>query len=241
MFNALIDLTGKRFGRLVVIERADDKFTISGYKRKRWLCKCDCGNEIITDGQSLKQGTTKSCGCLAKEQALINGHNRFGKQVKTNEYEFIDDYVVMRASNKDVKFYIDAEDFELIKNYCWFVTEDNYIRGVVQGKSLRLHRFIMNINDDEVLIDHIDGNRLDNRKKNLRVVNRHQNAMNAGLPKNNSTGYKGVNKRQNGRYQAYITYNYKKIYLGTYDTPEEAYEARKAAEIKYFGEYRRVT
>lgn len=57
-----IDLTGKRFGRLVVIGRADKK-----HNQYRWLCRCDCGKEVVVYGQPLRKGTTKSCGCLHRE------------------------------------------------------------------------------------------------------------------------------------------------------------------------------
>lgn len=58
-----IDITGNRYGRLVVIERENEKIK----KEKRWLCKCDCGNYIYTYGYCLKNGHTKSCGCLLDE------------------------------------------------------------------------------------------------------------------------------------------------------------------------------
>lgn len=66
MANKLIDLTGKRFGRLTVIERAEDRVR-PGYKAPMWKCKCDCGKVIITYGALLRKGLTRSCGCLAKE------------------------------------------------------------------------------------------------------------------------------------------------------------------------------
>jgi len=63
------DLIGLRFGRLVVKKRdGKDKF---GYVT--WLCKCDCGNETVVRGSFLKSGTTQSCGCLKKENALTHG------------------------------------------------------------------------------------------------------------------------------------------------------------------------
>ncbi len=61
--NRLQDLTGQRFGRLTVIERADNKGT-----KTRWLCQCDCGNKVIKEGSNLKNGDTKSCGCLRNEK-----------------------------------------------------------------------------------------------------------------------------------------------------------------------------
>lgn len=61
--NRLQDLTGQRFGRLTVIERADNKGT-----KTMWLCKCDCGNKVIKEGSNLKNEDTQSCGCLRSEK-----------------------------------------------------------------------------------------------------------------------------------------------------------------------------
>ena len=60
----LNDLTGQRFGRLTVIERAPNKKSPS----TRWRCKCDCGKETISRGTSLTSGATLSCGCMARER-----------------------------------------------------------------------------------------------------------------------------------------------------------------------------
>lgn len=62
------DLSGKRFSRLIVIERAGT----SACGHPQWKCKCDCGNITIVDGRSLKSGATKSCGCakLAKKEVI---------------------------------------------------------------------------------------------------------------------------------------------------------------------------
>lgn len=65
---AKLDLLNKRFGRLTVIESAPNKG-----KRSQWKCKCDCGNEIITLTESLRSGSTKSCGCLKIDTARQNG------------------------------------------------------------------------------------------------------------------------------------------------------------------------
>ena len=60
---AFIDLTDKTFGRLYVVEEAGrDK-----WKRATWLCKCECGNEVVVAGYCMINGNTKSCGCLRKE------------------------------------------------------------------------------------------------------------------------------------------------------------------------------
>ena len=58
----LIDLTGQQFGRLVVIQRAK-----AINKRTKWLCRCECGNEVVVESYNLKTGHTQSCGCLQRE------------------------------------------------------------------------------------------------------------------------------------------------------------------------------
>lgn len=60
-----IDLTGRRFGRLLVVEK-------HGHKGKAvaWLCKCDCGSEVIVRGKDLRSGATQSCGCIHREQLI---------------------------------------------------------------------------------------------------------------------------------------------------------------------------
>lgn len=63
------DITNQRFGRLVAIK------CVSRDKAARWLCKCDCGNEKVILGTSLRNGSTKSCGCINRENARQNGLN----------------------------------------------------------------------------------------------------------------------------------------------------------------------
>jgi arylsulfatase A-like enzyme len=85
-------------------------------------------------------------------------------------------------------------------------------------------------------IDHINNDKADNRPSNLRLASHRQNMMNQGKRKNNKSGYKGVVSSK-GKWRAHITINYKKKWLGYYDTPEEAHEAYKRAAVKYAGEY----
>lgn len=64
-----INMTGQRFGRLVVVSRAPS----DGAGRARWHCRCDCGNDATYLRAVLMAGDAKSCGCLRREQARING------------------------------------------------------------------------------------------------------------------------------------------------------------------------
>ncbi len=65
----LIDISSKRFGRLVVLSRDESQ----KYRHPRWICKCDCGNEKIIRGNDLHTGKIKSCGCIRKELITTHG------------------------------------------------------------------------------------------------------------------------------------------------------------------------
>lgn len=86
-------------------------------------------------------------------------------------------------------------------------------------------------------IDHINGNKTDNRITNLRAATTAQNQYNRGPAKNNSTGFKGVSPIKNGRFAAQIKANKKWMYLGAFKTPEEASAAYNEAARKYHGQF----
>lgn len=165
---------------------------------------------------------------------------------KTNTYDLSGDYGIGYTS-KGEEFWFDLEDFEKIKNYCWYFSNCGYLkaRSLVgdgwQSDKIYLHRVVMNAKNGEI-VDHIaHGNgelNYDNRKSNLRIVGYSENGMNSVLPKNNKSGYKGVFYSNTlNRWIARICVNTKTIYLGTYVDINDAIEARKQAEQKYYGEY----
>lgn len=78
------DLSGKRFGRLTVMEKADYYIFSSGEQKIRWKCVCDCGNEVTVFASCLKKGTTKSCGCLQKE--LLSKRSKTHGKTNTRLY-----------------------------------------------------------------------------------------------------------------------------------------------------------
>ena len=92
--------------------------------------------------------------------------------------------------------------------------------------------------EDDRIIDHINRDKLDNRKCNLRISDKTGNNRNVGLQKNNTSGITGVGwNRQMNKWIAQITVNYKTIYLGSFNDKEDAIKCRLTAEKKYFGEY----
>lgn len=229
------DLTGQRFGRLTVIERAEDYVCYpSGYRTPQWLCQCDCGNTAIILGKNLtKDNGTKSCGCFAKE-------NMSKVKKKYNTYDLTGEFGI-GYTLKGEEFYFDLEDYDLIRDYCWSINKNGYVVSIDKDtrKTILLHRIVINCQDN-LMPDHIHGKgtRYDNRKSNLRIATKQQNGMNAALSKNNTSGVTGViwHKRDNV-WQARIKVNYKYIHLGYFNSFEDAVKARKEAEEKYFGEF----
>lgn len=235
------DLTGERFGRLVVIERDFEYAEKHNIKPLvYWRCKCDCGNYTTVLGTNLSAGKVRSCGCLSKEFLSMT-------KKKFNRYEFVGDIGIGYCSNTDNKFYFDKEDYDLIKDYCW--KEDRgyvktlqhyYLEGDVKrhSKVIYMHRIICNVDDSKIIIDHRNHNKLDNRKINLRITDSTHNNMNSSICKKNISGHTGVYYRKdNGCWMANIGSNYKTIYLGNFVNKEDAINARKKAEQKYFKEY----
>lgn len=100
----LDNLIGKRFERLVVKERAEDAVSPSGRRRVRWLCECDCGNEIIAYPDNLKGGKTKSCGCYQNDM----NRKRFATHGMTNTHIYgIWSSMKARCFNKNATAYKD--------------------------------------------------------------------------------------------------------------------------------------
>ena len=226
------NLEGQKFNHLTVKYRGEN----TRFGQARWWCKCDCGNPelILVPSGSLKNGHTKSCGCL-HNKILYNRKLR-----KKNLYVDKGDYYQVFLEDSDKFFLIDKEDYEKVSDYYWSENNDGYIISHFEGKILRLHRIIMNIFDEKIKVDHIHGKetRNDNRKSNLRLCNTQQNAMNHSLSINNTSGVSGVIfDKQTDKWMASIWFNNKNIKLGRYVNFEDAVKARKEAEEKYFGEW----
>lgn len=137
---------------------------------------------------------------------------------------------------------VDDDDYNQLSKYKWqaeFRADRWYARrrkpNSEGGKCIYMHREIMNPNQDEV-VDHINGNGLDNRRENIRTCTRKQNQWNTKRQKNNrSSQFVGVHfDKSRNKFVASIGYNYRVIYCGRYDTEIEAAIAfnKKAIEIK---------
>ena len=136
---------------------------------------------------------------------------------------------------------LDFQDYKKAIQHNWYRDTTNRVYTKVGEKTLFLSRFLLCPKEGEI-VDHIDGDTLNNRRYNLRITDFKGNARNHGLNKNNTSGYKGVSLEQSksSRWRAYITVNWKHITLGSYATKEEAAKAYNEAAVKYFGEFARL-
>jgi hypothetical protein len=211
------DLSGQKFGKLTVIKRVENKG-----KRVIWECKCDCGDTVIKDTSELKSINDDKCH-----------HNKSVGKSK-NTYKIHKNYIIFHTNN-GTEFIIDHEDFDKVIEFTWRNITHNYIIAQKNNEKILLHRLIMNPKENEV-IDHINGNPLDNRKCNLRICTHQENSRNTKVNINNTSGHRGV-YFSNGKWTAYITKDYKKKNLGRFNDIKDAINARIKAEIELFGEY----
>jgi hypothetical protein len=144
-------------------------------------------------------------------------------------------YIILTKNKKTI---VDNNIFNLVSGKKWYAS---YSRGLYyaareeNNKMIKLHRLIMNAKPNQI-VDHINGNTLDNRLCNLRLTDRSGNAINANKRKNTTSKYKGVYKKvlkKSIKYRSQIQFNGEKIHLGSFDLEIDAAKAynKKAKEL----------
>jgi len=213
-----IEMKGMIFHNLTVLsEEGTDK-----RGELRWRCKCSCGNEVVVFGGNLRSGHTKSCGKCRIPLIIDEGEHL--RCVVTNGKSFV----------------FDRQDSEIVKSYYWTVEKNGYVRTNIKNKNIRLHRLIMDCRSDEV-VDHINGDPADCRRKNMRVTTIRKNSYNKKISSRNSTGYKGVSfDRKKKLFGAYINPNGKTKRLGYFEKAEEAAIAYNTAASFYYGDFAKL-
>ena len=135
---------------------------------------------------------------------------------------------------------IDDKDYKYLKKWKWYPTKLGYVaRGIYDKNTqktnvITLHRFLMNF-PKNLEVDHINGNGLDNRHKNLRICNRIENS------RNNHKKLKGVTyHKDRKKFSASIVINYKRFHLGYFNDKIKALKKYNEAARKYFGKFAKL-
>jgi len=138
---------------------------------------------------------------------------------------------------------VDSCDYEILSQYTWSFSKGRHTDYAITWKGkkyMRMHQMIMKPNRG-LVVDHINGDGLDNRRDNLRVCTTAENSRNRNLKSTNKSGVTGVFWCKGvKKWTAQITVNYKAKHLGYFKEISDAIKSRKDAESIYFGEFAKV-
>ncbi len=150
---------------------------------------------------------------------------------------------------------VDDEDFEKVSQLKWYAHDSKngrfYARhdfhiGMDNGKELKkrvfLHRFLLNMENSQIKVDHINGNTLDCRRRNLRTVTDRQNVTNQNKKRSdNTSGFRGIHKQKGLKINSWYAYirdsHGKRIILGRFPTAELAAKSFDKAAKEIYGEF----
>lgn len=227
------DVIGNKYGHYKVIEELEpliyfNKKRNKIKKQRLVLCECDCENHTIKAVKlyCLRSGACNSCGCAEHE------NRSKGKKLPFNRYEIEGDAVKIYLDNSTEYTLIDLCNLEKVidghigkdkKTGYWY-----YNNGKVRK---RLHTMLFG-----EWVDHKNHDKSNNLKSNIRKCTIQENMRNRSPCKNNKLGVKGVSKTDN-KFSAFIEVDGNTLYIGRWDTIEEASHAYDIAAYILFGEF----
>ena len=243
MVKVKIDMTGWKMwehgvpeSKLTVIKQVEDYIYPNGKRKAQWLCECNCKehNQIIAEGVNIRRGNTLSCGCWQIEMAIQSNK-------KYNKYDLSGEYGIGWTSNTNREFYFDLEDYDKIKDYCWFECVVGSSRNFHTLQTTTPNNRKCHISMHQILgfnnYDHIDRDEFNNRKSNLRPCTKSQNQMNRSLAMHNTSGVTGVSPTKDGYWEASLVIKGERKFRKIFKNKNDAICARLNAEVKYFGEF----
>ena len=143
-------------------------------------------------------------------------------------------------------FLVDSDIAECLGRFAWKLDKDGYVirKTTIAGKhgrTVRLHREVLGCTDPALLVDHRDGNKLDNRRTNLRQASKAQNSQNGLKSPGRASLFRGVTwHRAAAKWQASIRASGRNLYLGLFTDEHEAGHAYNRAAIHHHGEFARL-
>lgn len=215
-----LPLVGKTFGIWNVLAQGEDD-TKRGHQ---YYCRCSkCGKvQLKTQYEITHNNKSKCSECRPDYHFTIDGTHAVG---------------VLPSGDR---FIVDAEDIPLVNKYWWYKKSDaDYIlrNEKKNGKIThpRLHRYLIGLTDDDVVVDHINRNPLDCRKSNMRIATQTQNCLNKSMRSNNHSGYIGVSFSESyGLYEAKIMLAGNTILIGRSENPVECAQEYNCAALFLF-------
>lgn len=208
-------------------------------------CQCGCGQKT-----NLNPCSNSKIGMIKGEpRSFVYGHgvrNRSMGHYKTRRSSFTrEDGTIEIELTKGYVALVSPEDVDLAE-YNWTAHKRNQYHYAARSNGITIHSTVLErmlgrtLTDDE-LVDHINGDTLNNRRDNLRLADTQKNNFNSKTRNDNTSGYKGVSyHKQANKWRARIWGDGKRIHLGSFDTPELAYEAYCNASKVYHGNFGRV-
>lgn len=203
------------------------------------VCGRKCFKKIRYGGYTL---CSKHMHQLHKHGKFLDNNPRSSHDM--NEYQIcgkVTTGLIYNQKNDVVgQFLIDTEDLRKVKYHKWRYSHQHIVTGSGTGKIRELSHLILDIpkEQDKTVVDHINGNGMDNRKANLRICTQKENVLNKSGMCTNISGYIGVSfNSSRNKYEPEIRREKIRCHLGRYDTLQEAVYARYLAEGMVFGEY----
>ena len=204
-------------------------------------CHCGCGENTTIAHQSRTLKRWK----IGEPKLYVAGHrafrNEFAKKGPNSiEKELIEGIpCIWILTSRGEWTVIWESHYDIVKGLRWWCSANGYAYTTLpDGHNIQMARVILfDLGDREA--DHENGDRLDNRGSNIRPASNLENHWNLKVSKRNLSGASGVSPARNGKWRSRISVNGVQIALGEFTEKEKAIEVRLAAEVKYYGEFRR--
>lgn len=203
------------------------------------MCRCGCGYPApIATKTARSEGATKG-----DPRRYIYAHHL--KQKRPAPVWSDGEQCYLLELNKGVATKVDRDDLDKVSGYNWYAHKRSggnwYVTAWVpkgSGKSYHMHRIIMDA-PEGMLVDHISGDTLDNRRSNLRIATKAQNCSNlTRLKSNNKSGHTGVHwSREQRKWIASVQHNKTRHYIGAFSSIDDAVSARSVAAREVQGEF----